>query len=497
MKKLLFTVVFFLSVTPSASAYYEFDRKLEKAYQLIFSLDFNGAAILIEEERNEKPDNCLSLLYLNYIDFLKAYISEDKNDFDILKSHSEQRLEEVIKIKENASSPFHLYVQSEIHIQQALAGIKCEENFFAAKEIKKAYGLIEKNEITFPTFLLNKKVSGFLQVVIGSVPSRFLWIVRIAGMKGSIINGVHDLKEVYQLSGLSEFKSYQTEILFYLGTIYSGFSLLENANEILPEMLPHAFNSQLIGYVCSNILMKQGKNDEAIAILESCIKIRTVYPVAFLYYKRGLARLRKMDLGSSEDFEYYLKNYKGRNSIKSAYQKLSWIALLKGDTALYKTELELSQSKGTAFLDEDKEASYEAASGEIINVYLMRARLFFDGGYYSKALKEIVGRKITDFKHFHDQLEITYRLGRIMQMEGQTDKAVEYFLTTLKNGASSSYHYAANSSLMLGNIAEKKNDFNGASEYYKKCLSLSYDRYKNSIDQKAKVGLERIHDRVK
>ena len=127
----------------------------------------------------------------------------------------------------------------------------------------------------------------------------------------------------------------------------------------------------------------------------------------------------------------------------------------------------------------------------------MRARLFFDGGYYSKALKEIVGRKISDFKHFHDQLEITYRLGRIMQMEGQTDKAVEYYRSTLKNGASSSYHFAANSSLMLGNIAEKKKDFIGASEYYKKCLSLSYDRYKNSIDQKAKAGLERIHESVK
>ncbi len=497
MKKILLSVFFFLNVLPSASAFYEFDKKLEKANRLIFTLDFTGAKKLIEEERLEKPGNYLGLLYLNYIDFLKAFISEDKSDFDLLNKNSDLRLDELAKHKENTLSPFHLYVQSEIHIQQALVGIKFEEYIQAAKEIKRAYALIEKNEIAYPTFLLNKKVSGFLQVVIGSVPSRFQWIVKIAGMKGSIKNGLHDLKDVYQLCNLTEFQSYRTEVLFYLGTIYSAFSLKDDANDILQAMFPLAYRNQLIGYVCSNMLMKQGKTDNAIAVLDSCIKNRSAYPVVFLYYKRGLARLRNLDLNSSEDFEYYLKNYKGRNSIKSAYQKLSWIALLKGDTVNYKNQLESCLTKGAAFLDEDKEAAYEAASGEVVNVYLLRSRLLFDGGYYKKALSEITNHKISDFKHFHEQLEITYRLGRIMQMTGQTDKAAEYYRLTLKNGTSSSYHFAANSALMLGTIAEEKKDFKTAGEYYKKCLALSYDRYKNSIDQKAKAGLERIHDQAK
>ena len=79
-----------------------------------------------------------------------------------------------------------------------------------------------------------------------------------------------------------------------------------------------------------------------------------------------------------------------------------------------------------------------------------------------------------------------------MQMTGKKDKAINYFEMTIKNGLTSRYYFAANSALMLGQIYEEEKEKNKAEFYYKKCLSIKHEQYKNSIDQKALAGLARI-----
>jgi tetratricopeptide (TPR) repeat protein len=73
-----------------------------------------------------------------------------------------------------------------------------------------------------------------------------------------------------------------------------------------------------------------------------------------------------------------------------------------------------------------------------------------------------------------------------------TEKAIQNFEITIKNGSSTHWYYAANSSLMLGMIYEEKKNYDRALTYYKLCLSLEFDQYKNSIDQKAQAGIDRI-----
>ena len=238
--------------------------------------------------------------------------------------------------------------------------------------------------------------------------------------------------------------------------------------------------------------MKQGGNEKALNVLNSTLLQVTNQSFIYLFYKRGLARLRKLDFSSVQDFEYFLNHYKGVNNIKSAYQKLAWVYLIQGDTIKYKENIRKCIENGVALNEDDKAAKEESENGEIINVHLLRARLFFDGGYYNYSLSEILGRKIENFPHYSDQLEVTYRLGRIMQMTGKKDKAIYYFERTVKNGLTSRYYFAANSALMLGLIYEEEKQKNKAEFYYRKCLSIKHEQYKNSIDQKALAGLERI-----
>ena len=492
IKKFVFILYIILSNSLNSFAYYEYDKKLDLAFSSILTLHFAQAELLLQEEKTEKPGNDLRLLYLNYIDFLKAIITDGKTEFEILKKNSAIRLEELNKNKSNSSSPFHLFVQSEILIQQALLRIKFNEYIISAGEIRKAYKLIHYNEKLFPGFILNKKVSGLLNVFVGSVPQQYQWIVKYTGMNGNITNGIEELQTLYSNINSTPFKSYQPEILYFLGSIYSTFSIPVDSFLLLDKSIASINSNALVAFVYTNIFMKQGENEKVLDILNSTLLQESNQLFIYLYYKRGLARLRKLDFTSAQDFEYFLIHYKGVNNIKSAYQKLAWVYLIQGDSIKYKENLRKCIERGVALNEEDKAANEEAESGEVSNVYLLRARLFFDGGYYDNSLSEISGKKIENFPHYSDQLEVTYRLGRIMQMTGKIDKAINYFEMTIKNGLSSKYYFAANSALMLGLIYEEEKQKNKAEFYYKKCLSIKHEQYKNSIDQKALAGLDRI-----
>jgi tetratricopeptide (TPR) repeat protein len=492
MKKIRFVLlfIFFIHVY-DAYGYYEFDPQLEKAYGYIIALKFPEANELLANEKRSKPGNNLTLLYLNYIDFLKAFITEEQSDFETLKKNSAIRINQLDKDKENVKSPFHLYAKSEMLIQQALVRIKFSENVISAGEIRSAYKLIEKNQQLFPSFILNKKVYGFLTTIIGAVPQKYNWVLKVAGMTGNTAEGIRELKSLYESLSKNDFHSYQTEILFYIGNFYSAFSISDSVS--ITRLLSSSVNvSPLIVYVYTNILMKTGKNEQALEILDRTLKNYSSFPFVFLRYKLGLAKLRKLNLTAATDFDFFIMNFKGENNLKSAYQKKAWIELLKGNSEGYNNYLDNIKKTGAVLLDEDKDADYEARNNLIPNIYLLRARLLFDGGYYADAIAELTNRDISQYPSYRDKLEFTYRLGRIMQMTGQTEKAITYFQNTIKNSEQSRFYYAGNSCLMLGQIYEQKREFEKARLYYKKCLQMECDQYKNSIDQKAQAGLDRL-----
>ena len=227
--------------------------------------------MILQQEEIEKPGNDLRFLFLNYIDFITAFISEEKTNFEILKKNSSGYLEKIKKNESNEQSPFHLFVQSEILLQQAIVRIKFGENILSANEIRKAYKLIHINESKFPEFILNKKISGLLNVILGSVPARYNWIINYAGMEGNITKGVDELQFFYKESLNKKFDCYRPEILFYLGYINSVFSSPVDKVNLYNQMKPLIDKMPFIAYIYSNNMMKQGKNDEAINALNKSI----------------------------------------------------------------------------------------------------------------------------------------------------------------------------------------------------------------------------------
>ncbi|MBK6987234.1 MAG: tetratricopeptide repeat protein [Bacteroidetes bacterium] len=491
--RFLIIIFSFILLSKSSSAYYEFDANLKSAYSSIISFDFEKSKTLLLKEKTEKPGNDLVILYSNYIDFLKAFISEEEKYFDEFKKKSNENLKLLDKREENITSPFHHYAKAEILIQQALVKVKFREYVSAATDIRKAYRLIEKNKLAYPEFLLNNKLSGFLTAVIGAVPREYHWLVEIAGMEGSVPDGTTELKTLFKTLEKSEFSCYREELLFYLSELYITFNSNEaDLLECMIYMRPYAAGSALMRYSTSAILMKMGRNDEAYDYLKDPAAYNTGFPFDFMYYKLALCKLRKLDFSASKDFEEFIKRFKGQNFIKSSYQKLAWIESLQNNPQGYYTYMTKCRSLGTAFIDEDKDAQSEAAAIDIGNKLLLRARLLFDGGYYDKAQLELAGMPVDSFPKYKDQLEVTYRLARIYQKTGQEEKAIDLYQKTIDNGASATFYFAANSALLLGMIYEDKNDLDKSESFYKKCLSMERHQYQNSIDQKAQAGLDRI-----
>lgn len=491
-RKLIFSFIFFLlfgaSVADASS--FELNERVHQAYLQIIRLKFESGKRMLDDEQRLNPSNKFPLLYYSYIDFLKAFISEEKKDFETFKINADERLK---KLKDD-DSPFCLYSRAEVMMQDAMLRIKFREFISAAWEIRKAYKIVEENSKAHPQFLLNKKLMGFLHVLVGAIPQNYLWLVKLAGMEGTIIQGTDELNTLLKETGGTSFSFYKEEILFYLASINNSFSKNDSSSIVLIEtMKPFCSESPLMRYCSSNLLMKLGKNDDALKTLTDTAVTKESFPFYFLSYKTGLAKMRVLDLSAENDFRKYRINFHGMNYVRSAYQKLAWIYLLRGDEKKYFEWIGLCKKNGNDFVDEDKDATEESNSGEVPNKILLRSRLLFDGGYYSQSLAEITGKPLESFPRFKDLLEVTYRFARLLHKMNQPDKAIEYFESTIKNGASSKYYFAANAALLLGNIYEEKNDFEKAKKYYQQCLSMRNHEYQNSIDQKAKAGLERLN----
>ncbi len=492
----LFILLFFISF--SSQAYYDLNPRLSTAYSKIIGLRLAEGKELLQKERTNNPGNHLTVLYENYVDFLMAFITEDAELFKQFKLNSSERIRFLSKAEKEGSSPFHLYALAEMTLQEAMLKIKFHEYLAGATEIRKAYKMIQRNQLIFPSFVLNKKLDGFVHTMVGAVPQEYRWLIELVGMEGTVSGGTKELKDLYTVLEGTGFECYREEVLFYLGIIHNAFAQDEiEADELLDLMMPFTKANPLLRYSYTNIAMKWGRNEEALPLFEPLLSDKGTFPFYYLNYKRGLARLRKLDFGAEEDFKFFLKYFAGINHRKSVSQKLAWIELLRGNKTKYDYYIKQCLSKGEMNVDEDKDAFQEASSGEIPNLILLRARLLFDGGYYKQSWAEIGGKPVDSFPRFKDQLEVTYRLGRIMEKLGIMDKAIQYYSQTYKNGITQSYYFSANSALLLGVIYEEREEFSLALDYYKKCLSLRDHEYQNSIDQKAQAGIDRIKERMK
>lgn len=475
-----------------AAPRYEFTPLATKTYRSILALRLNDATASIVQMRLTEPDNLMSYYLEDYIETIKIFVDEDKNAFKKYLPNKERRLEKLASGPKD--SPYHLYTQAEIHLHWALARAKFGDDITSVREASSAYKLLVKNDKKFPDFIANKKTLSVLRAIFGTVPPEYRWATNLlTGIDGDIERGRRELEQVVNYANEHSFIfGDETHLIYAFTLLYLGnqgeeaWSVVKNS-KLKPE------KSVLASLAYANVGMKTGHAAEVVSILQNAPKGKSYYDVSFITYYLGIAKISLLEEDANQYLNAFIKNTKGKTSIKEVYQKLAWYELIHNNEAGYWSNMQLCKNRGTATVEGDKAAQREATSGLKPDPLLLKARLLFDGGQYDRALQMITQKSVNDFQHNKAySLEYNYRLARIYHKLNRIGEAANLYQQTITDGKNEKYMFACNAALQLGTIYEQQGNRNLAKNYYNECLNIEPAEYASGLHQKAKAGLSRV-----
>lgn len=481
---------FFLLISFSARANFDFNSNCINAYNNILDLRLNTARAIIAAEKKSNPQNAITDLLENYIDYFELITSESKKDFDRLKGNKSSRLARIER--DDKKSPYYLYSLAIINLQWAMVRSNFQEFMTAGMEINRANNMLLENAKKFPAFLPNQKDLGMINVLLGVLPDGLKGTLGFFGIKGNTQTGVRMLENLVTVLPKSSYSYIYDETVFMLASIQIDIVKDTAAYSKIIKNTQLIDNASLLKtYIRGYAAMKTAHNNEAIPVLLNRPSGNSYQSYPHLDYLLGVANMHRLDKSASGYLLTYLKTYRGVNYIKDTYLNLAWSELLSGDEAGYNNYIKQVKSQGYDYHDKDKQALKEA-DDPAPDVDLLKARLLYDGGYYDKALDIISDKRTDDFKIQRDKIEYSYRTGRIYDAIGKDDLAIKYYQNTIALGKNERYYFAANSALAIGQIYEKNKNPALAKAFYKVAINMKNHDYESSIENKSKEGLKRL-----
>ncbi len=472
------------------------DSLSQEAYSQILALHFSSVQKLLQAEKKQYPDNVYVDYLENYQQFLRSFISEDENVFDEANAGFDMRYRKISELNNN--NPFKKLFLSNMNLQWAFARLKFGQYVKSAWQINKAYRLITANVERFPEFEPSYIGMGVLHIMIGLVPDEYGWMLRLISMNGSVEQGKAEIYRVLESSLKDPKYAYlKPEALFYLGFVELNLSSdQQSINKLMKYIDPEVPGNLLLGFLKADILIHHGENEKALGLLNHLSVNGDHFPFYYLDYLKGECYFRKLDARADNYFSLFVHQFHGINYIKDAWRKRAWLAFLNGDSIGYRQYLDSLLTRGATLVDADKDAQSEAKSGQFPNANLLRARLLFDGGYYNRSRQVLDTMSLKNLTQA-EQVERLYRYGRIAHRLQLWKEAKQQYLKSLVQGSNLPRYFAANAALKLGQIYESEDSLSNAKNYYRQCLQLNFDEYRNSIRGKAKEGLERIGNKTK
>ncbi len=478
----------------------DYNENCKKIFEYTFALDYKKVDLLLEKEAKINPNNVVVDYIRTYSYFLQyATIgsSSSLNEFKKYRSISVDKI-----MGENNDNPYKYYFLADIYLIESISEA-IQRNYLSAIYLfKKAYNTNIDNIKYFPDFMPNYKSRGAISVTIGSIPKAYNWGLSILGLYGDINQGFNDITKSLLSSQNNENENhlFVENVLIYT-FLSDNFSIREDKNKLLREIFNNEeynekYSNNLI-YLFSKASFYQHHkyNKEVIDALD-IVKTKNKdvsNRFCYLNYLYGQSLLYKKDLKAEIYFNKYINTYPGNNYKAASHQKLAWSRLINGDLDSYQSEITIIKELDDGFYDSDKQAEIEANSDIVPNLYLLRSRLLFDGGYYTEA-EEVIekGKELNNYKSERNNIEYFYRLGRIYDENNKPIKAEKNYKLTILMSKDMKYYYAAKSALQLGYYYEKTGRTEDAQQMYELILELDFNEYENGITQKAKAGLTRL-----
>ena len=493
----LFILLVLLSAVSTSKAdngYFDFSPRAKNAYENVMHLRFDDANGVMTEMRTAEPDNLMVYYIENLEESLSVFISESKTGYDNLSFNLKNRIKAIEK--GDKQSPYFLFARAQMRLLHALNSLKFSSKLGmlgALDEVSTAYGELETNTKKFPDFMPDKMSLGALHALVGAVPDNYRGMFKfVSGMNGTIAQGQSELESVINYAKTNDFVFEQETLVIYAFLILQLNNDNDHAWAVVNSGKLNPKDNPLACFAMANVAMRTGRNDKAIEFLQNRPTGKDFFSMPYLDFMLGSAKLYRGDPDAKMFLQRFLDNFKGRDNIKTAHQRLAWLSLLYGDVIGYTAQMEKCKTTGRAEGGNDKNALKEGKSAVVPDGTLLAGRLLFDGGYYMKAEEIMMQKKENQFSAPEQKLEWSYRLGRILQMLKRYSEAIGYYDKTIKDGHDSRTYFPCNAALQLGLIYETLNNKAKAREFYTYCLSLNPDDHADALHTKAKSGLGRV-----
>jgi hypothetical protein len=466
---------------------YTFHAEARAIYQDVFRLELDLAQAGIERMQRAEPRNLASYHLESYLDFFRLYLSGDEG----LDGQLEERFDRRIDLLERGDprSPYYHYALAEARLHRSLIDIRFERHLAAFRQLNRAHRHLRDNAEQFPDFLLTYKDLGLLHAAVGAIPPQYKWGVELlTSLSGTIAEGRAELKRALRDAD-SPFHL-ETQVLYAFMELHLA-DRPELAYRAVRQLDLRPVSNNLHCFVLATLAMRTDRNAEAIRLLEGQTRGGTTADFPYLDFLLGQAKLRSLNTRARVHFQSFLLRYAGRHFREEALQKIAWSYLLEGEEAEYHRTM--ARIGGGSRAGGDENAEREAALARTPHLGLLRARLLFDGGYFTRARAELdaidVGALTTD-----EQLEHRYRTGRVLGGLKDYAGALSFYERTIAMGRHNPAFFACNAALQAGLIEEERGNRASARRYFETCLELEPAEYRTGLHIMAKAGLDRLNN---
>ena len=483
-------LIFFLLTLATLSSHGQFvlSPEINKAQDLIMDLRFEEAQVQLKNATAANAKNgMIPCLQANML-FLQTFINGNPAEYDAAVDSMVVLIE---KVEDNADdeSPLYLYALAEMHFELGAVHMLFGNNWRSAWTMLDAFDYIKANKNAPADFIPQYMASGVLNVAMGSLPGRYKLLASIMGYSGNVEVGLEELKRATQTAG-TPYASFRKKAVFIYTYIY--FFLKPEPTFNVWDVMTGYEQSPLLVYSQAKIYHERCENETLIKLLSGRRKANRI-SFYLLDYMLGKAKLNRLDPDADAPLQYFLSTYPGQNNVKAANRYLSWHYYLRGNNKLSNQFRQAAKNAGSTSIGADKQAELDVNSP--YNIHLLKAQLYFDGGYYQKALDALAGG-VDEFETAREKIEYYYRLGRIYQQKEEYNQAIQRYNKLFLYPESNNTYEAANAALQVGLIYEKLGKSEEAREFFKKALAHSGFPFEDGIHQKAKAGLSRLKSKI-
>lgn len=452
----------------------------------LYTLQLDDAKRLI----NQLPAEGYKQFYYAHVEMYRFFATQDPAYSSKVKTDWKK----YIKAVEGLPVEERDILLAELYGKRAIVEFLEKNYVLATRFARNSYNQVHAYDKAFPDRPESLKMLGLFNVVLGNVPRRYQWLANILGFKGDLQKGLKQLEEAGKHSRLL-----RHEATLMLSTIERN--MLDDPHLALERLKKERIrqkNNIVVDYFAASALMRVKKNEEALVILQKRGRFdnENIQDIPFWNYLLGKACYFKNDYqGSQQHLATFVRDYKGKLMRTDAYFRLGMSLSLNGRYDLGKPFFELISREDHGGFDEDEYAQFMANKFAIeepngVLQALFKARNYFDGGYYNKALAILRQLNYLIPKEASTRTELNYRFARIYHSMGQIPDAEKYYHACIDAEGSEEHTYLkAYASYFLGEIARAQGRKTLAVSNYKHALKYENYFYQSGLENRCKSAL--------